>query len=133
MKLVHLALNFGQTLCGKQSNNYQFVETYLKYPSLNDDYYYFFYDKGTCKWCPDCIIHPEPDKCMTLVHLKYSFGYNKPTLCGNKSDSYEFAETYLKYPNFADFPYSSNLNRKWCPDCITHPDLVMAVLNGTNV
>jgi len=67
-----------------------------------------------------------------LVHLKYSFGYNKPALCGEQSYTYQFINSYLKRPNLPDY-FIYDKDYEWCPDCTNHPDLVMVVLSGTNV
>jgi len=59
---------------------------------------------------------------MIKIHLKLEYTNN--TLCGKQSLPYLFIDAYLKNPN---------LDGYWCPDCINHPDLVMARLNRTNV
>jgi len=71
---------------------------------------------------------------MKKIHLKYSLCCNKPALCGSQSGSYEFVETYIKHPNLDEFPYQYPYKEcKWCQDCITHPDLVIEILNKSNV
>jgi len=71
---------------------------------------------------------------MKKVHLtlKYNFGYGRPTLCGEQSYTYQFINFYLKRPNLDDY-FIYDKDYEWCPDCITHPDAIMARLNGTNV
>jgi len=60
MRLVHLKDNDDDhtkpTLCGKQSNTYKYLKTYLVYPNLCD--YLIQYPKDY-EWCPDCTNHPE--------------------------------------------------------------------------
>jgi len=69
-----------------------------------------------------------------LVHLKLKYSEDKPALCGEKSYTYRPISTYLKYPNLNGFPYYHYTeDYEWCPDCITHPNVIMAKLNGTNV
>jgi len=61
-----------------------------------------------------------------LVHLKYSFGCNN--LCNKQSILWHTIDTYIHDPTWN---YISGY--AWCPDCLKHPDLVMAALNKTNV
>jgi len=69
---------------------------------------------------------------MKRMHLRLDYAYGKPPLCGKQSNNYQYVETYLKYPNLNDY-YHYNKGYEWCQDCITHPDVIMARLNETNV
>jgi len=62
-------------------------------------------------------------KRMNIVHI--AMNYNEPTLCGSYSSKYVHITTYINYLNPRSY--------RWCPDCVKHPDLVMARLNETNV
>jgi len=59
---------------------------------------------------------------MILMHLRSNDGL---CLCGVQSDTCLHINTYIRYLNPRSY--------RWCPDCVKHPDLVMVVLNYTNV
>jgi len=63
-----------------------------------------------------------------LVHLVTS--YREPTLCGNLFGASWLVSTYIVHPNLNEYTIQ---DYKWCPDCLKHPEVVMARLNGTNV
>jgi len=70
---------------------------------------------------------------MKLIHLKFkAFG---AILCGARAPfgQYQFTNNYIKHPNLNDYIGFYRKNYKWCPDCLKHPEVVMARLNETNV
>jgi len=71
---------------------------------------------------------------MKKIHLRLEYG-TPTTLCGDQSDIYTYLIiTYFKYPNLDGYNfYPNSVPCEWCPDCITHPDVIIAKLNGTNV
>jgi len=71
---------------------------------------------------------------MKKVHL--SLTMRAPTLCGAPYMLWQYVNTYIKCPDLRNgyyYPYYTKETNKWCPDCLKHPDVVMAALNGSNV
>jgi len=77
-----------------------------------------------------------------LVHLVIE--YEGPILCGRlfgvswlvkgRLDMARLVRTYIAHPNLTDYhQYNEKDLYQWCPDCIKHPEVIIAKLNETNV
>jgi len=76
---------------------------------------------------------------MRLVHTVHIVGndFKDPALCGSEHYHvyYVSLKEYMRNSNLTYWFYFSLSDNKyeWCQECVTHPDLVMARLNETNV
>jgi len=64
---------------------------------------------------------------MKLVHLRLS-RTDPNNLCDKQSILWHNISTYIQNPS-----WDYTISYAWCPDCIKHPDVIMATLNRSNV